>query len=151
MAQTQALITRAEFFRLGIEESRIPEQYRSEPESPDSAIETWIRAASGQVLSPFASFMTLPLLDWGDDVKLWTAVLAVWHAKGVIGLPASMEEAEQLKHRYEEVVRELARIRQRKVAPQGVVDSSEPDPEDPSTYTQAPKVLGYKRVIIRPF
>jgi hypothetical protein len=131
---------------------RIPEVYRlQDPEDPTSAIETWIRAASGQVLSVFSSFMVLPLVEWGDDIKQWTAILAVWNGKGVIGLPAALEEYEQLKDRYGEVMKELARIRQRKVAPQGVIDSSEPDPEDSLTYSQVPKVVGYKRTIIRAF
>ena|SRR3990167_3134486 len=155
MAQTQQLATPEEFFIHGIERSRVKQELLDELETADpgqSTIDAWLRASSGKVLRAFASFLKLPLTDWGDDVKSWVCVLAAYDGKGVLGLPASLEEATQLQQRYDNIAHpetgELAICRRRKEAPQGVVDSSEPDPDDPSSYPQVPITWGYKALKI---
>jgi hypothetical protein len=140
VADTQALITRAELFALGIEASRIKPKYLDEE---DLTIEYWIRAASEKWLQALRSFMQLPLEEWGDGIKQDVAVIAAYEGKGVIGLPAAEEEYRQLKDRYDIAMANVREAAVRKVAPYGTVDSSEPDEEDRSTYSSVPRTAGY--------
>lgn len=140
---SQQLATKDEFFIWGILQDRVPEVLH-DPE--DTTIDSWLLAASAQVLRVFASFMELPLVEWGEDVKQWVCVLAAWHGKAVLGLPASEPEYDQLLTRYEQVIKELEEIRVRREAPAGVVDSSTPEEDD--YYPGVNRIVGYEKADI---
>ena len=138
----QQLADIKDFYVHGIAENRLPEWVEEE------TVNAWLQAASDTVLRAFASFAVLPLTEWGQDVRQWTAIIAAWQAKQVIGMDASEYEYEALKERYDQVMKELELIRLRKEAPVGVVDSSATTAEEYEEGFGAPVVKGYDTVAL---
>ena len=124
---TQQLATKDDFFIYGLSSDRLPAELI---DSEDTTIDSWLSAASAKILRVFNSFLQLPLVEWGEDIKQLTCVLAAWEGKGVIGLPAGEAEYEQLLERYDRAIQELDEIKTRHEAPSGVVDSFEASSED---------------------
>lgn len=143
---TTQLIDRQEFFALGISQSCVPEELVAEEPSSSSTIEFWIAAASGEVLRKFASFMTLPLVSYGEDVKRWVALLAADAGKTVCRLPANSEGYQELVAAVAEVRMQLQLMRRREDAPQGVIDSTPPSTVKPSIN----RMFGYARTTALP-
>lgn len=142
------LITRAELYALGITSTVIPSELRAQPEDDDgSTIEMCIAAASEDVLTAL-SFLTLPLVSYGLRVRRWTAVLAAWYLKTAPGFPSEDPEAVTRQKAYEQVIAQLDAVAERRRAPYGVVDSSEPQ-EDEETAVQGRLLMkGYPKVTV---